>query len=151
MLAVIKRRSREFLGRRNSQSGLTLIELMAVIVIIALLFGVLTSGITGASGSAKAKINVTKMQALKGDLAQYRLEYGRYPGSLSGLVSGGDEARQGGKVFFALAKEDDLKDVWNFDYQYRVENNGTGFSLTSTGADGTAGGDGANQDVTITQ
>ena len=49
----------------NNQRGLTLIEIMAVVIIIGLLYAVVAKGIFGQSNSAKVKLNALKMEKLK--------------------------------------------------------------------------------------
>lgn len=133
---------------RNSK-GMTLVELLAVIVLIGLIMAVVAKGIFSKSDAAKAKLNVVKMEKLKESIEQYRFEYNSYPSSLQDLIHPSGDVRDSGKVFVALAGADDLKDIWGFDYIYRAESDGRSFSLTSYGSDGVAGGDGPKQDVTL--
>lgn len=139
-------------NRRNAsgdQSGLTLVELLVVIVLIGIIMAVVGGNIFGKGEAAKADLNVVKMQKLKDLLAQYRLKYNTYPSTLNDLIKPGDTARSSGKPFIAMAGEEDLVDVWNAPYLYRVENNGRSFALTSLGSDSLEGGEGPKQDVTV--
>lgn len=134
----------------KSESGLTLVELLVVIVLISLIAVVVGKNVIGSGEAAKAELNVVKMEKVKNLLGQYRLKYNKFPSSLEGLVKSGEDSGKSGKPFFALASEEDLSDVWNFPFSYKVENGGRSFSLSSLGSDGIDGGEGAKQDVTVT-
>lgn len=126
---------------------MTLVEVLAVIVLIGLIMAVVAKGVVGKGDAAKAKLNEVKMEKVKQALAQYRLEYNSYPEQLINLAKpSGDNS---GKLFVALAEADDLKDIWGFDYIYKPENEGRSYTLSTLGSDGVPGGEGAKQDVTM--
>ncbi len=131
------------------QAGMTLIEVIAVIVLITLIMVTVGRNVFTSSSAAKAQLNVTKMNALKGYLSQYRLQYNAYPSKLENLVHGGNEAKQAGTIFTPLMQEADLKDVYGNNFLYTAENNGRSFVLKSLGEDGTEGGQGSAQDVEL--
>lgn len=133
----------------RSESGLTLVELLVVIVLISLIAVVVGKNVIGQGAAAKAQLNVVKMEKLRSLLGQYRLQYNSYPAKLGELVTGGGDIKSSGKIFVPLATEDDLNDVWNFPFIYRTESDGRTFAITSLGEDGIEGGDGARQDVTL--
>jgi len=131
----------------KNQRGLTLVELTMVIILIGFISAALATGIFSQGEGAKAQLNVSKMQKLKSSLSSYRLQYNKYPSRLEQLVSGGGDKK--GQLFTPFAGEEDIKDIWGFPFVYKAEGNGRSFSLTTYGADGVAGGDGANADVTV--
>jgi len=133
---------------RLNQSGMTLIEILAVIVLIGLILSVVAKGVFSQSSKAQARLNEVKMVNLQNAISQYRLEYGRYPGQIQDLIKQSNDVAQSGRLFIALAEPEDLKDVWGFEYGYKSENEGRSYSLQSLGQDGLTGGDGANQDIT---
>ena len=133
----------------KSQSGLTLVELLVVIVLISLIAVVVGKNVIGQGDAAKAELNMVKMEKVKNLLSQYRLKYNKFPGKIDDLIKGGEDASKSGKPFFALAEEDDLTDVWGFPLSYKVENGGRSFTLSSNGSDGIDGGEGAKQDVNV--
>lgn len=135
---------------KNSR-GMTLVEILAVIVLLTLVVGVVVRGVFGRADAAKAKLNQTKMETIvKSALSQYRLEYNSYPDKLEDLRTPSAKIKKAGKVFSPLIDEDGLLDIFGYPFIYKAENNGRSYSLTSLGADGVAGGDGVDQDVTIT-
>lgn len=133
----------------ENQKGMTLVEILAVIVIIGLILGVVARGVIGKSDAAKAQLNVVKMEKVKQYLSQYKLQYNTYPSSLQGLIKAESDLSKSGQLFTPLAEESELKDVWGSPYLYKTENNNRSFELTSLGADGIAGGEGTNSDVTV--
>ena len=134
---------------RSSEHGLTLIEILVVIVLISLIAVVVGTNVIGQGEAARAELNVVKMEKLKSLLGQYRLKFNNYPDRLGDLVKPNADVQKSGKLFVAIASEDDIKDVWGFPYLYKAENNGRTYTLSSLGADGVEGGEGANQDITM--
>lgn len=133
----------------SSSRGMTLVEIIVVIVLISLVFGIVARGVIGKGDTAKAKLNVVKMETLKNAIESYRFQYNSYPSSLNDLMSASPDVQKSGQIFTPLAKEEDLKDIWGVPYTYKTENNNRTYSLTSLGSDGVAGGEGAKQDVTL--
>ena len=134
---------------RNSERGMTLIEILVVIVLISLIAVVVGKNVIGQGDAAKAELNVVKMEKLKNLLGQYRLKFNSYPAKLDDLVKPNADVEKSGKIFVALAGNDDLLDVWGFPFVYKSENSGRSYAITTLGSDGVQGGEGANQDVTI--
>lgn len=135
--------------RVRTNRGMTLVELMAVIVILGIIITVVAKNIFGQTDAAKARTNIIRMEKVKSALELYKLEFGRYPGQLGDLIRPSADIQRSGKLFMKMAEEEELKDIWNNDLIYRAENEGRAFSLTSLGSDGAAGGTDAKQDVTI--
>jgi general secretion pathway protein G len=131
------------------EKGMTLVELLVVIVLISLIAVVVGKNVIGQGDAAKAELNVVKMEKLKNLLGQYRLKYNSFPSTLDDMIKPNSEIGKSGKIFVALAEKQDLEDIWGFPYSYATESNGRTFSLSSLGADGVEGGEGPNQDVTI--
>ena len=127
---------------KNSEAGMTLVEVIAVIVLIALIYVVVGKNVFNQSDAAKARLNMVKMNNLKNFLGQYKLEFNNYPSKLDELVH---SSKPG---FSALAGEEDLKDVWENPFVYTSEG-GKSYTLKSLGADGSEGGDGAKADVEV--
>lgn len=134
----------------RSERGMTLIEILAVVVLLGLILTVVARGIMGKSEAAQAQLNVVKMNKLKQSIGQYRLEFGKYPTRLDDMLKPTSEIQKAGKLFVPLVEDEDLKDLWGFDFIYRSEENGRSYSLTSYGANGVQGGDGPDQDITLT-
>ncbi|MFN8389564.1 MAG: type II secretion system protein GspG [Bdellovibrionota bacterium] len=136
-------------AQETSEAGMTLIEVIAVIVLITLIMVTVGKNVFSSSSAAKAKLNVTKLNTIKGYLGQYRLQYNSYPSKLDELIHPSAAVKQSGELFTPLAQENDLKDIYGTPIIYIPENNGRSYVLKSLGEDGLEGGEGANQDVEI--
>ena len=135
--------------RELGERGMTLIEVIAVIVLITLIMVTVGKNVFTASSGAKAKLNETKMETLRGYLGQYRLQYNTYPSKLDNLIHESAEIKAAGGAFIPLAQENDLKDVYNNPYIYSVGNNGRTYELKSLGEDMLEGGEGTNKDLVM--
>lgn len=138
-----------FFDRTNAERGMTLVEVIAVIILIGLIMTVVAKGILGKSDAAKAELNVVKMQEVKQALETYRLKYNVYPDQMLDMVRPSDKVTKGGSLFTPLLEEDQINDIWGFPLLYKAENNGRSYTITSLGADGAQGGTGSKQDITI--
>ncbi len=133
---------------RTAQKGFTLMELLAVIVIIGVLAATIGSRFLGQTEKAKAGAARTEMGQMVQSLDLFKLEIGRYPSSQEGLEAllknpGGLSNWNG-----PYLRKDNIKDPWSNDYKYTVPGpNNTPFELKSLGADGKEGGEGENADI----
>ncbi len=136
-------------GRRAT--GFTLIEIMAVIVIIGLLSALV--GLAVFPQIDKARVNTTRqqMKMLDAALETYRMDNARFPTSeqgLTALVKPTPEARNyppGGYL-----REGRIPtDGWGNPYRYEApgQHNPHAYDLWSFGADGSAGGEGVDADL----
>ncbi len=133
----------------SSNRGMTLIEIIVVIILISLVFGVVAKGVIGKGDEAKARLNTVRMEKVKNAIEQYRFEFNTYPSSLQDLMSPNADVQKSGKFFQALISDEELSDVFGYPFVYKTENNGRSYSLTSLGSDGIPGGEGSKQDVTM--
>ena len=131
----------------HSESGLTLVEIIVVLLILSVLVGMLTKGLFSQGERAKAELNNLQMQRVQSYINQYQLRYNRLPSSLASLYSCDDVT--GSACIPIVDKEQDLYDAWGTPLKYRVEGDGRSYSLTSVGADRREGGSGVGTDMTI--
>ncbi len=132
-----------------NEKGLTLVELLVVVTLIGLIAVVVASNVFSKGEAAKAELNLTRMNSLKQEISRYRLTYNSYPTGLGDLIRPNSQVQATGRPFTAILKEDELKDMWGNNYEFKLENSGRCYALMSYGADGIQGGEGANQDVTV--
>lgn len=132
---------------RLLQRGFTILEIVIVFVLLAGIMAYVVPKIFEQSKRAEAAQAKIKLQNLVGQIEMYKLEVGKYPGSLQDLVKapGGSESKWNGPY---VKNPDELKDAWGNDYKYTVPGQGKPFELTSLGADGRDGGEGENRDIT---
>ena len=146
-----KNAGREHAIHASVNAGFTLIEIMAVVLIIGLL-----STIVGVSIFAqvdKGRITAASVQIanLESVLELYRMDSARYPTTeqgLDALINEPNDARNyppGGY----LQKRRVPEDPWGNPYEYEQpgQNNPHSFDLWSLGADGNPGGDDVDADI----
>ncbi len=110
-------------------SGLTLIELMVVLFILALFSTLVVQTIGPKVKKAEIETARHQMQILAVALDTYRLDTGRYPQGLDDLVQS-SEAKWNGPY---LRPPKIPKDPWGNEYVYEILEGGEDFSLLSTG------------------
>ena len=129
------------------QGGFTLIEIMVVVVIIGLLATLILPNIIGRQEQAfqvKAKADI---RAISSQLSLYKIDNFTYPTTSEGLAA--LVSNPGGKKNWRGYLDSKPKDPWENDYQYVQpgQKNPNSYDLWSFGADGVAGGEGANSDI----
>ena len=148
------RRSSRFVGAstRVRRSGFTLIEILVVIVVIAILATLVAPNIFQHVGAAKDATAKSQIEMLGAALDAYRLDNGRYPSTEQGLGALWEKPTLDPPVNWKapyLRKPVPL-DPWGRPYVYLFpgEANAQGYDLVSYGADGKAGGEGEDADIT---
>jgi len=140
------------LKKRKSQRGITLVELLVVLGIIALISAIVVVNVLPARDKAavdKAKIDIGVIESA---LDQFRLDMLAYPSSQQGLealvkqpqdVRASTTYRPGGYLRGGVPL-----DPWGNPYQYRFPGErGGAYDLYSFGADGEPGGEGLDADI----
>ncbi len=116
-------------GLLGSQGGLTLIELMVVLVILGLLAGLVYANFFPQVEKAERQAAETQMEIFSLALDNYRLDVGVYPDSLQGLIESSDEDWNGPYLRSKIIPND----PWRNPYQYEVVEDGADFRLSSAG------------------
>ena len=132
---------------RNSQRGMTLIEIVVVIVLIGAILAVLSSRLVGSKDRAEYKLAQTQLAGLVQKVEQYQMDVGSYPESLEQLNKAPERVEN---WLGPYAKPNEFKDPWGMPLGYQVNENGAGFSITSLGADKKLGGESVNHDIRVT-
>ena len=137
----------------GQQRGFSLIELMIVLVILGLIAGIVGPQAMKYLGKGKTQSTKVQIENMSAALDMYRLEVGSYPTTADGLkalVTQPSNAKGWNGPY--LKKGEVPKDPWNNDYQYkRPGSNNHPYDLFSFGADGTAGGEGEDADISLWQ
>lgn len=135
-----------------SERGLTLIEILVVIVILGVMASLVGPAVFGHVGTAKTTTARSQIELLSAALDAYRLDVGRYPTTEQGLAALREEpinppVPRGWRGPY-MRREVPL-DPWGRAYVYRSpgEENAVGFDLLSYGLDGVPGGEGEAADV----
>jgi general secretion pathway protein G len=133
----------------NNSSGFSLIELLVVIIILGLLAGLVGPRLFSRVGQSKTAAARAQIELFSAALDQYRLDVGAYPATAAGLqalVQSPNAPNRNGPY---LKKNTVPADPWGKPYLYKCCPGDHGdFDIWSLGADGAAGGDGENADVT---
>ncbi len=136
---------------KDNESGFTLVEVMAVMAIIAIGVTIVVVNVLPNIGTAKAQKAAVDISVLSGALEQYHLDLGSYPDERDGLqalrtapsgLRNGELYRTGGYIKKLPT------DPWGYEYYYRFPGEYGAFDLYSYGADGEEGGEGLDADVT---
>lgn len=139
---MLKTSIRPEIARLNNR-GMTLIEIMIVLVIVGGLAAILAQNLVGSLGKANKKEAVIQMKEIGKQLDMFYTDCGFYPQSLDGLVDPDPNCKNWGPE--AYMKKNQLKDPWRTDYIYTVE--GSSYVLKSLGADRKEGGSGNDADI----
>lgn len=123
--------------------GMSLIELMIVIVLIGSVLALITSRIMGGQDRANVRIAETQLVTLAGKIDQFRMDTGKLPDSLDQLVTSTGATNWLGPY----ARSEELKDPWGTPIEFKRPGANGPFELVSLGADAQAGGDSVNQDI----
>ncbi len=129
----------------KTSKGFTLIELLIVMAILALLASLVGPTLWNKLGGAKRDVTMTQIKNIEAALDSYRLDMGKYPGSLNELViDTTGKSRWSGPYIKNVPL-----DPWDQKYQYQKPGrHNKDYDLSSYGADEQEGGDGDNKDIT---
>jgi general secretion pathway protein G len=114
--------------------GLTLIEIMVVITILAIMAAAVAVAVIPQLEEAKRKTAATDIKTIENGLKLYYARKGNYPDTGSGL-----------KALVDMQILENTKDPWGRDYVYM--NEGGKPVIISYGRDGQPGGDGPDADI----
>lgn len=126
------------------QAGMSLIEIIIVIVLIGAVLTFVGSRVLG--GADRAKANLAKSQAttLAQKVESFQMDTGRVPSSLDELVS---EPGDAPGWLGPYAKPAELNDPWGNPIEYRAPGESGSFDLVILGKDGKVGGSSYDSDI----
>lgn len=138
--------------RRNAEAGVTLIEMMVVLVIIAVIAAMVVPNVIGRPDEARVTVARTDLRSIAGALEIYRLDNRTYPSTTQGLAalvtrpSVPPEPLNWATGGYLSAMP---QDPWGTEYVYRSPGEDGRFDLITLGADGQPGGDGVDADISF--
>jgi general secretion pathway protein G len=116
---------------KSAENGLTLIEIIVVLMMVGIIGAFIGGKVFKAGDKAKAELTRAKLNSLKEPIYIFQMRNSTLPQTL------------------AQAEAEDTKDAWGKEVQYRVID-GRGYELRSLGGDGRDGGSGADADIIVT-
>ena len=138
--------------RRRRQRGITLVELLVVLAILALISAIVVVNVLPERDRAAVRKAQIDIGVIETALDQYRLDMLNYPTTEQGLdallntpadARRPENYRPGGYL-----RGSALLDPWGSPYQYAIPGQrGDAFDLYSLGADGEPGGEGLDADI----
>ena len=136
---------------KSMRLGFTLIEIMAVVLIIGLLSTLVGMAIFPQIDKARVNTARTQIAMLDAALEAYRMDNADFPSSDQGLIAliqPPPEARNAQPGGY-LRERRIPQDPWGHPFQYEMpgQHNAHSYDLWSFGKDGSPGGEGVNADI----
>lgn len=139
---------RASIGRRNRQRGITLIEMLVVVVIIGLFVGLVGVNLFKQGDKAKVVAAKTQVANFKNVLGLYKLDTGTYPSTAMGLAALRVKPETMPNWAGPYLDKDIPMDPWGRPYLYKYPgDHGDEPDLKSLGADGQEGGENFDADI----
>lgn len=135
-------------GYIKCERGLTLIEIMVVMIILGLLAALVVPRMFGKLEKAKTNAAYAQIELLGTALDSFRLDVGRYPTTSEGLealVNQVSDAEEWNGPY--LKKTEIPLDPWSNPYHYESPGKHGDYDLYSLGSDNAEGGEGEKRDV----
>lgn len=134
---------------RDRHGGFTLVELLVVLVILGLVMGLVGPRVLNYLTSSRSRAAALQVSSFKASLDLLFLDIGRYPSQSEGLqVLVERPASADGWSGPYMQQSTVPTDPWGNPYQYSVPGTNAPYQILSLGADGVAGGSGADADIT---
>ena len=118
--------------RHSAQRGLTLVEIIVVLMMIGIIGAFVGGKVFKAGDKAKAELTRAKLNSLKEPIYMFQMRSNSLPSDLRS------------------AEAEDTKDAWGREVQYRITDGGRSYEIKSLGGDGRDGGTGADADIVVT-
>jgi general secretion pathway protein G len=139
-LGRLQKRENRYRGRRRSEAGFTLVEILVVITIIGLIMSLVGPRVLSYLSDSKVKTARIQIQGFSAALDLYYLDNGRYPTSTEGL--GALAQRPDGASTWNgpyLNGNSVPKDPWGRPYVYKFPGQQGAYDIVSLGPEGREG------------
>jgi general secretion pathway protein G len=136
--------------RKKNRKGLTMVELMAVIIILGLLAAMVVTNFMGQTDKARVITTKANLKKLHSAVIQFKMDTNRYPTEEEGLLALIEQPSdvEGYEPGGYLETTDVPLDAWNNEFAYqRYPESGKPFVIISYGADGEPGGEDYDADL----
>jgi general secretion pathway protein G len=134
--------------KRSGQAGVTLIEMLVVVTIIALFAALVGPKMFGKADKARQTAAKAQINSFTTALGAYKLDTSTFPTSEMGLQALRDHPQNTPQWQGPYLPQDIPSDPWGRAYIYKYPgDHGDEPDIISLGADGAPGGDGINSDI----
>ncbi|MGH9557852.1 MAG: type II secretion system major pseudopilin GspG [Bryobacteraceae bacterium] len=134
--------------KRNSERGITLIEMLVVVTIIALFAALVGPKLFSNVDKAKRTAARAQIESFMTALGSYKLDTGNFPATAQGLQALRVKPEAAPQWAGPYLPKDVPMDPWGGAYLYKYPGeHGDEPEIISLGADGQPGGEGNNADV----
>jgi general secretion pathway protein G len=134
--------------RNRGQAGVTLIEMLVVVVIIGLFVALVGPGLWRNADKARVTQAKAQMESLMTALGTYKLDTGVFPTTEEGLQALRTKPADSTTWNGPYMDKEIPKDPWGMDYIYRFPGeHGDGPDIVSLGQDKQPGGEGFAADI----
>ena len=134
--------------QNRRQAGVTLIEMMVVVTIIALFAALVLPRMIGQADKARKTAARSQISAYMTALGAYKLDTGVYPTTEQGLQALRNKPQDVNNWQGPYLQKDIENDPWGHAYVYKYPGeHGDDPDILSYGLDGQPGGDGNNADI----
>lgn len=134
--------------RERRQAGITLIEMLVVLTIIALFAALVAPRMLGQGDKARVTAARAQIESFMTALGAYKLDTGLYPTTEMGLASLRAKPQNVNQWQGPYLPKDIPKDPWGREYLYKYPGeNGDEPEIVCLGADGQPGGEGIAADI----
>ena len=131
-------------NRYAGARGFSLVELLAVILLLGIIAGIVVPKVFGNVEKGKWQATKTKTQTVSTKVESYAMDVGRPPERLQDLVTKPGNADNWAGPY---ARESDLKDGWGRPFEYKAPGEHGDFDVMSLGSDGQPGGEQWARDI----
>ncbi|MCX5635794.1 MAG: type II secretion system major pseudopilin GspG [Planctomycetota bacterium] len=131
------------------RKGFTMVELMAMLIIIGLLATLVVTKVATQIDRARVTTTKANLKLLQSSVNQFKMDTGRYPSEETGLMeliekpSDVTNYQEGGYI----ESTNIPKDAWGNEFVYMLNPESGPFVIISYGADGKEGGEGYDADL----
>jgi general secretion pathway protein G len=139
--------------KKNKSAAFTIVEVMAVVIIIGLLAAIVVKNFVGQTDRARVTTTKASLRVLDEAVLQFKMDTGRYPTEDEGLnvlieaPSDVENYPEGGY----LRTTELPADAWGNEFLYiQFPESGKPYEILSYGADGEEGGEGYDADLRST-
>jgi general secretion pathway protein G len=134
--------------RRRTQSGVTLIEMLVVVTIIALFAALVAPRMLGRADQARRTAARAQINSFMTALGAYKLDTGMWPTTDQGLNALRIKPENASQWNGPYLPQEIPADPWGRPYLYKYPGeHGDEPDIVSLGGDGQPGGDGNNADI----